>query len=146
MAKDLANFDKNYAEWVQELKKRYLTQRLKAHSAVLNHCLEFYWSLGKGSNKYGTDFYKNLSLALQHELSEVKRLSFAKLKYMKYYYKLFKDEVLNRYQAVNYLMNSLWRHSRSIIDSGKRNAQKAFFFISKTIGKKLDAQLRSEKE
>ena len=139
MANKIATFDKDYSEWIKELKERYLTQRLKAHSAVMNYCLEFYWSVGKDivskqcDNKYGTGFYKRLSLDLQHELPGVKGLSPTNLKYMKYYYELFKDEVLNRPQAVDDLMSIPWGHLRSIIDSCKGNAQKAFFFISKTI-------------
>jgi len=139
MTKELSKFDKAYSEWVQELKERYLTQRLKAHSAVMNYCLEFYWSVGKdivskkSENKYGSGFYKKLSLDLQHELPGVKGLSPTNLKYMKYYYELFMDEVANRPQLVDDLKRIPWGHLRTIIDSCKKDSKKAIFFISKTI-------------
>lgn len=66
----------------------------------MNYCLEFYWSVGKdivskqSENKYGSGFYKRLSLDLQNELPGVKGLSPTNLKYMKYYYELFMEEVL----------------------------------------------------
>ncbi len=139
MAKKLEVYDKDYSVWVQELKERYLTQRLKAHSAVMNYCLEFYWSVGKdivskqSENKYGSGFYKRLSLDLQNELPGVKGLSPTNLKYMKYYYELFMEEVLIRPQLVDELKRIPWGHLRCIIDSCKGNAKKAIFFINETL-------------
>ena len=139
MANKLEIFDKDYSGWVQELKERYLTQRLKAHSAVMNYCLEFYWSVGKdivskqSENKYGSGFYKRLSLDLQNELPGVKGLSPTNLKYMKYYYELFMEEVLIRPQLVDELKRIPWGHLRCIIDSCKGDAKKAIFFINETL-------------
>ena len=139
MAKKLEIFDKDYSAWVRELKERYLTQRLKAHSAVMNFCLEFYWSVGKdivskqSENKYGSGFYKRLSLDLQNELPGVKGLSPTNLKYMKYYYELFMEEVLIRPQLVDELKRIPWGHLRCIIDSCKGDAKKAIFFINETL-------------
>ena len=67
------------------------------------------WSVGKdivskqSENKYGSGFYKRLSLDLQNELPGVKGLSPTNLKYMKYYYELFMEEVLIRPQLVDEL-------------------------------------------
>ena len=139
MANEITVFDKEYSSWVQELKNRYLQQRLKAHSAVINYCLEFYWSVGKdivskqSENKYGSGFYKKLSNDLKNELPGVKGLSPTNLKYMKYYYELFKDETENRPQLVDDLRTIPWGHIRYIIDSCKGNAQKALFFVYKTL-------------
>ena len=139
MAMKLEVYDKDYSVWVQELKERYLTQRLKAHSAVMNYCLEFYWSVGKdivskqSENKYGSGFYKRLSLDLQNELPGVKGLSPTNLKYMKYYYELFMEEVLIRPQLVDELKRIPWGHLRCIIDSCKGDAKKAIFFINETL-------------
>lgn len=139
MAKKLEVYDKDYSGWVQELKERYLRQRFKAHSAVMNYCLEFYWSVGKdivskqSENKYGSGFYKRLSLDLQNELPGVKGLSPTNLKYMKYYYELFMKEVLIRPQLVDELKRIPWGHLRCIIDSCKGDAKKAIFFINETL-------------
>ena len=139
MTTTLASFDKEYTAWVQELKARYLQQRLKAHSAVMNYCLEFYWSVGKdivskqSENRYGSGFYKRLSDDLKSELPDVKGLSPTNLKYMKYYYELFKDETENRPQLVDDLRSIPWGHLRYIIDSCKENPKKALFFVHKTL-------------
>ena len=106
MGNEITVYDNEYTSWLQELKERYLSQQLKAHSAVLNYYLEFYWSVGKdivskqSENKYGSGFYKRLSNDLKNELPGVKGLSPTNLKYMKYFYELYKD-VENRQQAVD---------------------------------------------
>ncbi len=113
MAKKLEVYDKDYSVWVQELKERYLRQRLRAHSAVMNYCLEFYWSVGKdivskqSENKYGSGFYKRLSLDLQNELPGVKGLSPTNLKYMKYFYELYADTPNRQQFADDFKENAL---------------------------------------
>lgn len=114
MANEITVFDKEYSTWVQELKNRYLQQRLKAHSAVINYCLEFYWSLGKdivsiqSENRYGSGFYNRLSNDLKNELPGVKGLAPTNLKYMKYYYEFFKGETENRPQLADDLRSIPW--------------------------------------
>ena len=143
MTTTLASFDKEYTAWVQELKARYLQQRLKAHSAVMNYCLEFYWSVGKdivskqSENRYGSGFYKRLSDDLKSELPDVKGLSPTNLKYMKYFYELYSD-VENRQQPVDDLtLNDLfgipWGHHVIIIDKCKKDKKKALFFVHRTL-------------
>jgi len=59
--------DEKYVHWITELKRRYLSQRLKAACAVSTNMLEFYWSMGCDieskpyANIYGSGFYNNLS-------------------------------------------------------------------------------------
>lgn len=142
MGNEITVYDNEYTSWLQELKERYLSQQLKAHSAVLNYYLEFYWSIGKdivskqSENKYGSGFYKRLSNDLKNELPGVKGLSPTNLKYMKYFYELYKD-VENRQQAVDeFSMKELfsipWGHHVTIIDKCKSNEKKAIFFVNKT--------------
>ncbi len=61
------NIDKEYLEWIAELRKRYRQSHIKAAVKVNSEMLKFYWSIGKDitdrqyENKYGTHFYENLS-------------------------------------------------------------------------------------
>ena len=61
-----------------ELKKRFYSHRLKASCATNGYLLDFYWKLGRDieakqyTNTYGSEFYKNLSLDLKHEMLGVK--------------------------------------------------------------------------
>lgn len=142
MENEITVYDNEYTSWLQELKERYLSQQLKAHSAVLNYCLEFYWSVGKdivskqSENKYGSEFYKRLSNDLKNELPGVKGLSPTNLKYMKYFYKLYKDVEIRQQAVDEFSMKELfsipWGHHVTIIDKCKSNEKKAIFFVNKT--------------
>lgn len=110
MEKEIMIFDQGSIIWVQGLKERYTRQQIKAHPAGMNYCLECCWSVGKdivseqSENKYGSGFYKQLSSDLKNELPGVKGLSPTNLKYMKYYYELFKYSAENRPQLVDDLI------------------------------------------
>ena len=60
-------FDKEYAQWIAELAKRYRSSQIKASIKVNDEMLRFYWSLGEDiekrqfENRYGGRFYENVS-------------------------------------------------------------------------------------
>ena len=80
--------NKEYRNWVKELKQRYLSARLKASVDANRTLLEYYWSLGRDiadkqyANTYGSGFYKTLSHDLRSEMPEEKGFSETNLKYM----------------------------------------------------------------
>lgn len=160
--------DNSYAQWIKELKQRYLSARLKAATAVNVGLLEFYWSIGADierhsfANTYGSGFFKKMSHDLQRELPDVKGLSEINLRYMQRFYSLYADRVMiapqpaeqlsdaNIPQPVEYLEGAKvpapvkrfslkdlcsipWSHHRYIIDKCKGNADKAIFFVKKTL-------------
>lgn len=133
-----------YLQWVKELKKRYLSQRMKAAIAVNSALLEFYWNLGKdislnlADNRYGTGFYQKLSKDLTAELPDVKGLSPTNLKYTKYFYELYAPYFENRPQPVDDFNQQLlfkvpWGHIRLIIDKCEGDTLKAIFFIKEIL-------------
>lgn len=151
--------DKTYANWLSELKHRYVNQRLKAMAAVNNGVLEFYWNLGRDivsqqyANTYGSGFYKTLSDDLKREMPDAKGFSPTNLKYMVYFYSLYspvienpplrvedskKVSVTNRLQlADNFNKDILfripWVHHEIIINKCNGNVKKAIFFVRKTL-------------
>lgn len=129
--------------------------------------MDFYWKLGRDikakqyTNTYGSEFYKNLSLDLKHEMPGVKGFSPTNLKYMSYFYKLYAPLQTNRPQAADDFIDELygadnqqavgcvricpqaaddfkqlfsipWDHHRRIIDRCKGDMDKALFFVRKT--------------
>ena len=75
MAKDMTlSQNKEYRNWVMELKQRYLSARLKASIDANRTLLEYYWSLGcdiadkQYANTYGSKFYETLSRDLRAEM------------------------------------------------------------------------------
>jgi hypothetical protein len=84
-----------YHNWIAELKQKYQQQRKKAVVAVNGSLLQFYWTLREEisergiDNRYGTQFYKQLSSDLNAQIPNVKGLSSTNLKYTKYFYELY---------------------------------------------------------
>ena len=136
--------DTLYSNWIAELKQKYLQQRMKAVVAVNSSLLQFYWNLGKDiseknlDNKYGSQFYKQLSNDLAAQIPNVKGFSPTNLKYTKYFYELYSQQDANRPQAVDDLeaqqiFSIPWGHHRFIIDKCRGNSLKAPFFVQQTI-------------
>lgn len=135
--------DKEYRNWVKELKQRYLSARLKASIEANRTLLEYYWSLGRDiadkqyANTYGSSFYKTLSRDLRSEMPGEKGFSETNLKYMCYFYQLYSQLVGNRLQGVDDLLKEIylipWLHQQRIIDKCKGDAKKALFFVRKVI-------------
>ena len=92
---DLIKVDKEYADWIRDVSIRFKQSQLKAASKVNAEMLEFYWHLGRDiarreqENRYGSGFYNNLSLDLQHEIPDVKSFSVTNLHYMRWFYELY---------------------------------------------------------
>lgn len=152
MAQDITlSQNKEYRNWVKELKQRYLSARLKASVDANRTLLEYYWSLGHDiadkqyANTYGSGFYKTLSHDLRSEMPEEKGFSVTNLKYMYYFYHLYSQLIENRPQGAddfekqNYLQDvddllkeicSIpWFHQQRIIDKCKGDAKKARQFF-----------------
>ena len=106
--------NKEYRNWVKELKQRYLSARLKASVDANRTLLEYYWSLGRDiadkqyANTYGSGFYKTLSHDLRSEMPEEKGI-------------------------LKEICSIPWFHQRTIIDKSKGDAKKALFFVRKVI-------------
>ena len=147
--------DKDYLNWLIELKQRFLSQRLKASSAVNANLLEFYLSVGKDievrqyANTYGSGFFDNLSKDMKRILPGVQGLSPINLRYMNRFYRLYSPVIGNLPQtaedfnptpkanvpqpaedlALREIMSIPWDHHRRIIDKCGNDVQKALFFV-----------------
>lgn len=147
--KSITILDSNYKDWIKELSLRYRKSQIKAAVKVNREMLSFYWSVGKDitekeyDNKYGSAFYKNLSVDLIAELPNVEGLSERNLRYMKSFYTLYsscmktlpqsvaksENEILP--QLVAELSSVPWGHHRLIIDKCKGNVEMALFYVRK---------------
>jgi hypothetical protein len=80
---------------------------MKAVVAVNSSLLQFYWNLGKDiseknlDNKYGSQFYKQLSNDLAAQIPNVKGFSPTNLKYTKYFYELYSQRRCKSSTAVD---------------------------------------------
>lgn len=136
--KEITSIDKDYRDWVSELKGRFRQSQIKAAVRVNSEMLRFYWSLGQDiverqmENIYGSGFFSRLSKDLQQELPDTKGFSPTNIKYFKYFYELYSTLFENRPQVADDLFHIPWDHHRRIIDRCKGDPQKALFYVRKT--------------
>lgn len=127
--------DSEYRNWLVALKTRYHAAQVKAAVAVNGALIEFYWSLGRDieerfdENHYGAAFFERLSNDLCVEIPNVKGLSPINLRYANRFYRLYR----NLPQLVEELMRVPWSSHRLIIDRSAGDADKAMFYVRRTI-------------
>ncbi|MBP5591761.1 DUF1016 family protein [bacterium] len=142
---------KDYKQWIQEIKIRYKQSQIKAALHVNSELLSFYWSIGrdivakKAEARYGSSFYKKLSVDLRKEIPDVQGLSERNIRYMRQMFELFSDSATTcgkilkaKKKPINpnildELFRIPWGHIRYIIDNCKNNPEKAYFFVHKTL-------------
>ena len=136
---ELIKADNAYKEGISKISTDFRKSQIRASMKINDEMLRFYWKLGKGISSmseqfgYGMGFYKTVSDDLKSILPDVKSFSPTNLKYMRYFYELFKDEIQNRPQVVDDLVCLPWGHIRYIIDNCKNDLDKALFFVGKTL-------------
>ena len=97
--------NKEYVEWLKELKTRYRQSQAKAAVRVNSAMLEFYWSLGrdiiqrKAESKWGSGFFNQLSLDMRASFPDEKGFSSANLRYMKRWFEFYYERILNLHQV-----------------------------------------------
>ena len=131
--------DPDYKVWISELKKRFRSSQIKAAIKVNSELIRFYWSLGrdivqkKAESKWGSGFFDMLSRDLREEFPNVKGFSVTNLRYVKRFYQCFSIHPQLGGELVDDLSRIPWGHTKYIIDRCHRNAEKAFFFVQKTL-------------
>ena len=143
--------DSEYRKWVKELALRYRKSQIKAAVKVNTEQLFYYLSLGKDiadrqeENKYGSNFYANLSRDLKEEIPGIEGLSETNIRYCKRVYLLYceaipnlpqlveKMDTQNLPQAVEDLCSIPWGHHRQLVDRCSDNPNKALFFVRQTL-------------
>ena len=106
--------DKEYIEWIHELKSRFRNSQIKAAVKVNSEQLLFNWQLGrdlvvrKAEEKWGTGIVNQVSLDLQVEFPEAKGFSARNLWNMKKWYLFYaeNDGVSDILQTFNSLINT----------------------------------------
>ena len=94
------SLDKEYVQWIHEIKQRYRSAQIKAAVKVNSEQLLFNWQLGRdlvikrAEEKWGSGVVEQVSLDLQAAFPEAKGFSTTNLWYMKKWY-LFYSDTLN---------------------------------------------------
>ena len=102
------SLDKEYIEWIHELKSRFRNSQIKAAVKVNSEQLLFNWQLGrdlvvrKAEEKWGTGIVNQVSLDLQAEFPEAKGFSARNLWFMKQWYSFYSVSSDTRVLISNY--------------------------------------------
>lgn len=129
---NLIKIDKEYAEWIQNLSKRFRQSQIKASIKVNNEVLGFYWSLGrdivtmKADDRWKGNFWKNLSQDLKNVLPGVMGFSPRNLQFMRQWYILY-SPVINAKQLVSYKGDA--DAKQLVSHPGADEFCKIFFFV-----------------
>ena len=103
------NIDKEYTQWIAELKVRYRSAQAKAAVRINAEQLVFNWELGrdlvikKAEQRWGAGVVEQVSLDLQAAFPESKGFSTTNLWYMKQWYLFYSDAAEKLQQAVGEL-------------------------------------------
>ena len=91
--------DKDYVEWVADVKHRYRQSQVKASVRVNTTMLEFYWSVGRdllrmrAEDRWGTGVVKQFALDMRQAFPNETGFSFTNVKYMKQWYSFYSERV-----------------------------------------------------
>lgn len=94
-------FDANYAAWLSEIKRRYISAQIKASIKINTEKLRFNWSVGrdlvmrKAEERWGSGVVEQLSLDLQEAFPQEKGFSSRNMWRMKQWYLYFSTTEAN---------------------------------------------------
>lgn len=147
---NIIKINEKYKVWLSEVGNKFKQSQIKAATKVNEEMLHFYFWLGgklyflKSEVNLGNAFYSEVSNDLQEILPMVKSFSPTNLKYMQYFYELYKspqivdlEEKLELSpQVVDFpimIFKIPWGHHRCIIDKCKKNREEALFYVGKVL-------------
>ncbi len=132
---NLEKRNREYLNWVQNLKNKIGRAQIKAAISVNSELIKLYWEIGKElfqkqkENKWGEAIVAELSKDLSHEFPNIKGFSKRNLFYMKQFYDYYKSENKEVQQLVAQIP---WGHNIKIFSTSKTKEQ-ALFYIKETI-------------
>jgi predicted nuclease of restriction endonuclease-like (RecB) superfamily len=102
--------DAEYAEWIAEVKRRYLSAQVKAAVKVNGEKLMFNWQLGrdlvqkKAEERWGSGVVEQVSLDMQREFPNSTNFSVRNLWYMKQWYLFYTENMEKLKQLVSEML------------------------------------------
>jgi len=130
--------DKQYADWIRELKNKIRSVQLKAAVQVNVAMLNFYWEMGadivkkQETSLWGEKLIDRLSHDLMDEFPDMKGFSRRNLMYIQKWYLFYSRDVKLVQQAVALITQIPWGHNLAIINKS-RSSKEAIFYVQKTI-------------
>ncbi len=145
--------NKEYKIWLKSIKSKISTSRIRIALSVNSEVIRFYYMLGKEINiatkksEWGSKLLTQLSKDLKNEYPDVKGFSIRNLKYMRFFYDFYSNEIgqqsvaqLEKYDVSQkisvfdkYQIDQIpWGHNIKIFTKAK-DINEAIFYINETI-------------
>lgn len=99
--------DRDYVQWIADIKSRYRNSQIKAAIKVNSALLEFYWSVGrdlavlKAEERWGSGIVKQFALDMRNAFPEAKGFSYSNVKDMKRWYLFYYKQLIKGHQVVD---------------------------------------------
>ena len=96
--------DKEYIEWLADVKARFRQSQIKASIRVNTAMLEFYWSIGRdlvtlrAERRWGAGIVKQFALDMRQAFPNETGFSDTNVKYMKRWYSFYFERVTKSHQ------------------------------------------------
>ena len=99
--------DRDYVQWIADIKSRYRNSQIKAAIKVNSALLAFYWSVGrdlavlKAEERWGSGIVKQFALDMRNAFPDAKGFSYSNAKDMKRWYLFYYKQVIAEQQVVD---------------------------------------------
>lgn len=138
---ELKNTDKDYQHWLEQVKLRIRSARVKVALAANAELISFYWDLGKmiiekqSQTSWGDKLIEQVANNLKADFPDMTGLSTSNLKYCKRFYQFYHAQIGQ--QAVDQLQTTLvtqipWGHN-ILIFTKSHDIKEANFYLQNTI-------------
>jgi predicted nuclease of restriction endonuclease-like (RecB) superfamily len=144
MSKVIIN-DKDYSDFIRDVKKRIYTAQIKASVSVNRELIELYWELAEQivekqkNTRWGDGFIEQMSKDLHKEFPDMKGFSLRNLKYMRQWYLFWiqcseiGQQPVAQIKSIKQCVSQIpWGHNLVIIGKIK-NINEALFYVQKTL-------------
>ena len=104
--------DKEYVEWLADVKTRFRQSQIKASIRVNTSMLEFYWSVGRdlvalrAEERWGAGVVKQFALDMRRSFPDATGFSHTNVKYMKQWYSFYYERVAKSHQVGDQLASN----------------------------------------
>ena len=134
--------DREYVEWLKDVKARFRQSQIKASIRVNTAMLEFYWSIGRdlvalrAEERWGAGVVRQFALDMRQAFPAATGFSHTNVKYMKQWYSFYYKRVAKSQRVVGQLeMPDIfgyvpWGQHIDIV-SGCATLDEALFYINK---------------
>ena len=139
MSKAEKFLDRDYKDWLADIKTKIRSAQLKAVVTVNTQLLKFYWELGEdivskqAQSSWGAGLIDQLSKDLMAEFPDMKGFSRSNLMYVKKWYLFYAKSIVQQpvgqlgQQPVSLITQIPWGHNIAIISNCK-NIDEALYY------------------